>query len=136
MLNNKINHYLNKLDANSRIIFDNYFEDSLTDSMGKVASYANLSGAEKKAVDLACMFSFMEMRELQNFPMFNFVLFDEIFDSSFDKKSVYLITEICNEIAKNKCVFIISHRKDAIYSNNYKTINLQKKKGITTMLEN
>jgi len=136
MLNNKINNYLNKLDANSRIIFDNYFEDSLTDSMGKVASYANLSGAEKKAVDLACMFSFMEMRELQNFPMFNFVLFDEIFDSSFDKKSVYLITEICNEIAKNKCVFIISHRKDAIYSNNYKTINLQKKKGITTLLEN
>lgn len=136
LLNSKINHYLNKLDANSRIVFDNYFEDSLTDSMGKVASYANLSGAEKKAVDLACMFSFMEMRELQNFPTFNFVLFDEIFDSSFDKKSVYLITEICNEISKNKCVFIISHRKDAINSNNYKTVSLQKKKGITTMLEN
>ena len=136
LLNSKINHYLNKLDANSRIVFDNYFEDSLTDSMGKIASYANLSGAEKKAVDLACMFSFMEMRELQNFPVFNFVLFDEIFDSSFDKKSVYLITEICNEIAKNKCVFIISHRKDAIFSNDYKTINLQKKKGITVRLEN
>lgn len=135
LLNNKINHYLNKLDANSRITFDNYFEDMLTDSVGKVASYANLSGAEKKAVDLACMFSFMEMRELQNFPVFNFVLFDEIFDSSFDKKSVQLITDICEEISKNKCVFIISHRKDAIYSNNYKTINLQKKKGITTLLE-
>jgi len=136
LLNSKINHYLNKLDANSRIVFDNYFEDSLTDSMGKIASYANLSGAEKKAVDLACMFSFMEMRELQNFPVFNFVLFDEIFDSSFDKKSVQLITNICEEISKNKCVFIISHRKDAIYSNNYKTINLQKKKGITCLVEN
>jgi len=136
LLNNKINHYLNKLDANSRITFDHYFEDSLTDAVGKVASYANLSGAEKKAVDLACMFSFMEMRELQNFPMFNFVLFDEIFDSSFDKKSVQLITDICEEIAQNKCVFIISHRKDAIYSNNYKTISLQKKNGITNLLEN
>jgi len=135
LLNNKINYYLNKLDANSRITFDSYFEDTLTDSVGKVASYANLSGAEKKAVDLACMFSFMEMRELQNFPVFNFVLFDEIFDSSFDKKSVQLITDICEEISRNKCVFIISHRKDAIYSNNYKTISLQKKKGITTMLE-
>ena len=61
------------MDANSRITFDSYFEDTLTDSVGKVASYANLSGAEKKAVDLACMFSFMEMRELQNFPVFNFV---------------------------------------------------------------
>ena len=136
LLNNKINHYLNKLDANSRITFDHYFEDSLTDAVGKIASYANLSGAEKKAVDLACMFSFMEMRELQNFPMFNFVLFDEIFDSSFDKKSVQLITDICEEIAQKKCVFIISHRKDAIYSNNFKTINLQKKNGVTTMLEN
>lgn len=135
LLNNKINHYLNKLDSNSRIVFDNYFEDSLTDNLGKIASYANLSGAEKKAVDLACMFSFMEMRELQNFPMFNFVLFDEIFDSSFDKKSVQLITDICEEISKNKCVFIISHRKDAIYSNNFKTINLQKKKGITSLVE-
>jgi DNA repair exonuclease SbcCD ATPase subunit len=136
LLNSKINHYLNKLDANSRINFDSYFEDTLTDSVGKVASYANLSGAEKKAVDLACMFSFMEMRELQNFPVFNFVLFDEIFDSSFDKKSVQLITDICEEISMNKCVFIISHRKDAIYSNNFKTLSLQKKNGITTVLEN
>ena len=136
LLNTKINHYLNKLDSNSRITFDSYFEDSLTDSVGKIASYANLSGAEKKAVDLACMFSFMEMRELQNFPIFNFVLFDEIFDSSFDKKSVQLITDICEEISSNKCVFIISHRKDAIYSNNYKTISLQKKNGVTNMLEN
>ena len=136
LLNTKINHYLNKLDSNSRITFDSYFEDSLTDSVGKIASYANLSGAEKKAVDLACMFSFMEMRELQNFPIFNFVLFDEIFDSSFDKKSVQLITDICEEISLNKCVFIISHRKDAIYSNNYKTISLQKKNGVTNMLEN
>ena len=136
LLNTKINHYLNKLDSNSRIAFDSYFEDSLTDSVGKIASYANLSGAEKKAVDLACMFSFMEMRELQNFPIFNFVLFDEIFDSSFDKKSVQLITDICEEISSNKSVFIISHRKDAIYSNNYKTISLQKKNGVTNMLEN
>ena len=136
LLNTKINHYLNKLDSNSRITFDSYFEDSLTDSVGKIASYANLSGAEKKAVDLACMFSFMEMRELQNFPIFNFVLFDEIFDSSFDKKSVQLITDICEEISSNKSVFIISHRKDAIYSNNYKTISLQKKNGVTNMLEN
>jgi DNA repair exonuclease SbcCD ATPase subunit len=136
LLNTKINHYLNKLDSNSRITFDSYFEDSLTDSVGKIASYANLSGAEKKAVDLACMFSFMEMRELQNFPVFNFVLFDEIFDSSFDKKSVQLITDICEEISSKKCVFIISHRKDAIYSNNYKTISLQKKNGITNMVEN
>jgi DNA repair exonuclease SbcCD ATPase subunit len=133
ILNSKINHYLNKLDANSRIIFDNYFEDSITDSVGKVASYANLSGAEKKAVDLACMFSFIEMRELQNFPVFSFVVFDEIFDSSFDKKSVQLITDICEEMALQKCVFIISHRKDAIYSNNYKTISLRKKNGITTI---
>lgn len=136
LLNTKINYYLNKLDSNSRITFDSYFEDSLTDSVGKMASYANLSGAEKKAVDLACMFSFMEMRELQNFPVFNFVLFDEIFDSSFDKKSVQLITDICEEISLKKCVFIISHRKDAIYSNNYKTISLQKKNGITNMVEN
>ena len=136
VLNSKINEYLNKLDSNSRITFDSYFEDSLTDSVGKIASYANLSGAEKKAVDLACMFSFMEMRELQNFPCFNFVLFDEIFDSSFDKKSVQLITDICEEISLKKGVFIISHRKDAIYSNNYKTISLQKRNGITTRLEN
>lgn len=136
VLNSKINEYLNKLDSNSRITFDSYFEDSLTDSVGKIASYANLSGAEKKAVDLACMFSFMEMRELQNFPCFNFVLFDEIFDSSFDKKSVQLITDICEEISLKKGVFIISHRKDAIYSNNYKTISLQKRNGITTRVEN
>ena len=66
----------------------------------------------------------------------NTSLFDEIFDSSFDKKSVQLITDICEEISSNKCVFIISHRKDAIYSNNYKTISLQKKNGVTNMLEN
>ena len=97
MLNNKLAYYLKKMDSNCVCIFNEYFEEQIIDDKGKVLSYFNFSGAEKKNIDLACLFAFMDIRRLQGDVAFNFNIYDELFDSSLDEKGVELVIDILNE---------------------------------------
>jgi len=72
LLNNKLAYYLKKMDSNCVCIFNEYFEEQIIDDKGKVLSYFNFSGAEKKNIDLACLFAFMDIRRLQGDVAFNF----------------------------------------------------------------
>ena len=86
------------MDSNCVCIFNEYFEEQIIDDKGKVLSYFNFSGAEKKNIDLACLFAFMDIRRLQGDVAFNFNIYDELFDSSLDEKGVELVIEILNII--------------------------------------
>ena len=118
--------------------FNEYFEEQIIDEKGKVCSYFNFSGAERKSIDLACLFAFMDIRRLQGDVSFNFSIYDELFDSSFDEKGTELVLGILKErIEKhNECMFIISHRKESIKMATGDIIQLEKKNGITTRVEN
>ena len=134
LLNNKLAYYLKKMDSNCVCIFNEYFEEQIIDDKGKVLSYFNFSGAEKKNIDLACLFAFMDIRRLQGDVAFNFNIYDELFDSSLDEKGVELVIEILNErIEKfNECIMVISHRKESAKLATRDVIFLEKKNGITT----
>ena len=101
---------------------------------GKPCSYFNFSGAERKNIDLACLFAFMDIRRLQGDVAFNFSMYDELFDSSLDEKGVELVIDILNErIEKfNECIMVISHRKESAKLATRDVIFLEKKNGITT----
>ena len=58
------------------------------DEKGKLCSYFNFSGAERKNIDLACLFAFMDIRRVQGDVAFNFSMYDELFDSSLDERGV------------------------------------------------
>ena len=131
--NAKLAYYLKKLDSNSICIFDEYFEEEILNEKGKVCSYNNFSGAERKAIDLACLFSFMDMRKSQGDVHYNISIYDELFDSSLDEKGVELVLEILKERSDkfNEGIFIISHRKESIKAATGDIIFLEKHNGVT-----
>ena len=131
--NGKLTHFLKKLDSNCVCMFNEYFEEEIINEKGKICLYNNFSGAERKAIDLACLFSFMDMRKSQGDVYYNISFYDELFDSSLDEKGVDLVLEILNERVEkyNECVMVISHRKESIKSANGDIIFLEKHNGIT-----
>ena len=115
-------------------MFNEYFEEQIIDEKGKVLSYFNFSGAEKKNIDLACLFAFMDIRRLQGDVAYNINIYDELFDSSLDERGVELVLDILKErIEKyNECIMVISHRKESVKLATNDVIFLEKKNGITT----
>jgi hypothetical protein len=131
--NSKLAFFLKKLDSNSICVFNEYFEEEILNEKGKICSYNNFSGAERKAIDLACLFSFIDMRKSQGNVHYNISLYDELFDSSLDEKGVELVLEIVKERCEkyNECAFVISHRKESIKFATGDIIFLEKHNGIT-----
>ena len=133
LFNSRLAHYLKKMDSNCVCIFNEYFEEQIINEKGKICSYFNFSGAERKNIDLACLFAFMDMRRLQGDVTFNFSMYDELFDSSLDERGVELVVGILKERVDqyNECVFVISHRKESIKAAQGDVIFLEKTNGIT-----
>ena len=131
--NAKLSHYLKTLDSNSICVFNEYFEEEIVNEKGKMCLYNNFSGAERKAIDIACLFSFMDMRKAQGDVHYNLSFYDELFDSSLDEKGIDLVLGILHERveANNECIIIISHRKESIKAATGEVIFLEKSNGIT-----
>lgn len=137
LFNSKLAHYLKKMDSNCICVFNEYFEEEIVNEKGKPCSYFNFSGAERKNIDLACLFAFMDIRRMQGDVAFNFSIYDELFDSSLDERGVELVIDILKErIEKyNECVMVISHRKESAKLATGDIIFLEKQNGMTTRVE-
>lgn len=137
ILNSKLNMYLKKLDANTKCEFNEYFEETLWDQYGNERSYHNFSNGEQRRIDLAILFAFQDIRKLQADVSMNISIYDELLDSSLDRKGAELVLFLLKERAdkNNECVYIVSHRREAQSSHTNKIITLQKKNGITTLAE-
>jgi len=137
IFNTKLAYYLKKMDANCICTFNEYFEETIFDDKGKECSYFNFSGAERKNVDLACLFAFMDIRRLQGNVSFNFSIYDELFDSSLDEKGVELVINILKERVEKftECAMVISHRKESIKAATGDIIFLEKSNGITKKVD-
>jgi len=137
LFNTKLAYYLKKMDANCICTFNEYFEETVVDDKGKECSYFNFSGAERKNVDLACLFAFMDIRRLQGNVSFNFSIYDELFDSSLDEKGVELVINILKERVEkfDECAMVISHRKESIKAATGDIIFLEKSNGITRKVD-
>lgn len=133
LLNGKLAYYLKKMDANCMCVFNEYFEEQIIDEKGKICSYHNFSGAERKNIDLACLFAFMDIRRLQGDVAFNFSVYDELLDSSLDERGIDLVLDILRERVEkyNECVMVISHRKESVKFATNEIIFLEKVNGIT-----
>ena len=134
LLNTKLISYIRKLDGNCICRFNEYFEEEIINTKNKVRSYFNFSGAEKKAVDLGCLFAFSDIKRMQGGVSYNVSIYDELFDSSLDETGVNLVIDILNERVEqnNECVMIISHRKEALKAVTGEVIYLEKRGDITT----
>ena len=137
VLNNRLAYYLQKMDANCLCSFNELFEEKIINEKGENCSYFNFSGAERKNIDLAILFTFMDMRRLQGEVAYNIVIFDELLDSSLDEKGVELVLSLLNErvVEYKENIYIISHRKESAKAATGEVITLQKQNGITTRVD-
>lgn len=139
VLNTRLAYYLKKLESNSIVRFNEYFEEIITNERGKECSYFNFSGAERKAIDLAMLFTFQDIRRAQADVCLNLSMFDELFDSSLDEKGIELVLDILRDRVDNynEAIYIISHRKESMkYCIGGEIVYLEKKNGITTRTTN
>ena len=137
VLNNRLLYYLQKMDANCICRFNEYFEEEIVNEKGEDCSYFNFSGAERKNIDLAILFTFMDMRRLQGDIAYNIVMFDELLDSSLDEKGVELVLNIIRERIDtySESIYIISHRKESVKAATGDVVVLEKRNGITTRVD-
>lgn len=137
ILNAKLQHYLNRIGFNCTCRFNEFFEEEILNDKGKLCSYFNFSGAERKSIDLACLFAFIDIRRMQGSVAYNVVFYDELLDTSLDDKGVELVCNIIADRAKmyNECAYIITHRKDSTFFATSKVILLEKENGITRRVD-
>ena len=137
LFNSKLSYYLQKMDANCICTFNEYFEEEVVDLKGTPRSYFNFSGAERKNMDLACLFTFMDMRRLQGDVCFNFSIYDELFDSSLDARGIELVISVLKERVEkyNESIMVISHRKESVKAATGDVIFLEKSNGITRRVD-
>ena len=133
VFNSKLAYYLKEMDANCLCAFNEFFEEEIINDKHKICSYHNFSGAERKNIDFACLFTFISMRRLQGESAHNILFFDELFDSSLDEKGIEIVMDLLRKEADkhNLCVYIITHRQD-LKIDTVSTITLEKENGITT----
>jgi DNA repair exonuclease SbcCD ATPase subunit len=136
VLNGRMAYYLNKLHANCLCQFNEFFDELITDEKGDLKSYFNFSGGERKRIDLACLFSFLDIRRMQGDVHFSTIFYDELLDSSLDDKGVELVLDILRERAQkhNENCYIITHRGTTITEKIDNTVFLEKRNNFTYLL--
>jgi DNA repair exonuclease SbcCD ATPase subunit len=137
LLNGKLMFYLKKLDSNAVCYFNEFFEEEIVNEKNKICSYFNFSGAERKSVDLACLFTFSDLRRMQGGVQYNIAFYDELFDSSFDDKGIELIVDLLKERSEQfkECIYVISHRPESLKAVTGEVIYLEKQSGITKRVD-
>jgi DNA repair exonuclease SbcCD ATPase subunit len=133
LFNSKIAFYLKELNANSIITFDQYFEEEIKNERGKPTMYFNYSGAERKAIDLAVMFAFIDMLKMQTNVYYNVQFYDELLDTSLDSAGVENVVRLLNDFVEKYSygIYVISHRKECSKLANGEVVYLEKTNGIT-----
>jgi len=136
MLNSRLNYYLTQLDANCICMFNEYFEETIVNEKGLPISYFNFSGGERKRIDLAMLFTFLDVRRLQSNISINISFYDELLDTSLDTKGIECVLEILkNRINDyNEATYIISHKNQAIKHATGEIVYLEKENEITRRL--
>lgn len=136
LFNQRLDFYLKRLNAPCTCIFNEFFEETIYNFKGQEITYANLSGGERKRLDVAMLFTFRDIRKQQTGITFNLSIFDEIFDSAIDSSGMDKIMSILNDYvtSNDESFYIVTHRKENVDYDNVKVIELVKENGLTKLL--
>jgi DNA repair exonuclease SbcCD ATPase subunit len=127
VLNQLLNKYLSILGAKYQIVFDDEMNEKIIARGYDDLSLGNLSGGQIQRVDLALMFSFLEMAKMRNSVRTNLIFFDEILDMSLDAEGLDGVFSIFNMLKKEGyTLYTISHRPEMTHKfGNALTVNMK-----------
>lgn len=137
ILNKKVNHYLSMLGSDYNITFDSELKEKLVARNKDMRSYSSFSGGEKKRIDLALLLALMDVSKERNSIDTNILVLDEILDTSLDTVGAESFLQHLKNGFKaacpDKCIYIISHKKELGEETFDSIIHLVKKNGFTTI---
>lgn len=137
VLNRKVNHYLSVLGSDYNITFDSELNEKLIARNKDIRSYSSFSGGEKKRIDLALLLALMDVSKERNSIDTNILVLDEILDTSLDTVGAESFLEHLKNGFKStcpdKCIYIISHKKELGEETFDSIIHLVKKNGFTSI---
>lgn len=137
ILNKKVNHYLSMLGSDYNITFDSELKEKLVARNKDIRSYSSFSGGEKKRIDLALLLALMDVSKERNSIDTNILVLDEILDTSLDTVGAESFLEHLKNGFKSacpdKCIYIISHKKELGEETFDSIIHLVKKNGFTSI---
>jgi DNA repair exonuclease SbcCD ATPase subunit len=110
-VNKLLNTYLQKFGTEILFYFDSEFNEVVASRHKESFSYFSFSEGQKRRIDLAILFAFIEFSKIRNKKSnSNLMIFDEI-NTTLDPQGENIFYEILKDIAKreNKCIIIISH---------------------------
>lgn len=134
MLNSTIQSYITKLGMTMKCSFDEYFDEHITNDKGKLKSYGNFSGAERKTLDVSCAWAFKDIKNKISQTFSNVEFIDELMDSNLDSVGLEKMIDVLKErIEKNNMsVYAISHRPELAKHITGDVVNLQMLNKVTT----
>ena len=129
--------YALHISTNDEEAFNELFEEEIVDDRKESKSYFNFSGGERKRIDLACLFAFLDIRRMQGDVSFSTTFYDELLDSSLDDRGVELVLEVLRDRVDQfkENAYIVTHRGSAITSKVDNTICIEKKNGFSNLIE-
>ena len=104
------NHYLRALGLFVRFELNDSFEESLLGRGIDHITYNAYSEGEKLRIDLALLLTWRDLLRKQNNLFVNFIIFDEILDSSADSSGIESLLDIFKTMKNEGTkIFVISH---------------------------
>lgn len=140
MFNSKVNEYLNRFELPIQVIFNEAMDEVIRVPGGDAeVSYFSFSEGEKKRIDIAILFSFIEMTKIICNWNCNVLMMDEIMDSATDTegldKMMYTILGLTN-LNKQLAIYMISHRVDDNYKQLFSSIlTAEKSNGFSKLVQ-
>jgi DNA repair exonuclease SbcCD ATPase subunit len=130
-LNNRLNHYLEKLGLPHEVRFLNDLSVEITE-LGREFDFDNLSRGERNKLIFGLSFAFRDVWESLNNSI-NLFFIDELIDSGFDQIGVENTLCVLKAMGRDrlKDVFLISHREELL-SRVSKVMLVRKEGGFTT----
>ena len=134
-INKLLNTYLNRFNADIIFNFDSDFNEIVLSRFKENFSYFSFSEGQKKRIDLAVLFAFINFALYKNKKCnTNLLIFDEI-DNGLDIEGKNRLYEVLKEYKEqqNKCIITISH-DTAIDPDSFDEIyNVKMEKGFSTI---
>jgi len=96
---------------------------------GEEVKYESCSAGEKRRIDVSVLLSLQSLMSRRAVSTFDFVVFDEVFDS-LDSVGIERVIRLLEEEARNKVVFVISHI-DSLKDYFDNVILIEKREGIS-----
>jgi len=135
LMNQQINKYLQMMDFYINFTLDEEFNEKIKSPIYEDFTYESFSEGEKMRINLAILFTWIEIARMKNSISTNLLILDEIFDSSLDFMGTDYFTRIIKYVIKNTNIFVISHKTDELIDKFDRVIKFDKVKGFSKMVD-